>query len=123
MGGVLRATATMAATPDQVFDLLTDPARHCEFDGTAMVGPAVTSARLTHVGQVFVMNMTYRTGDEVEHYMSDNHVCAFEPGRAVAWATATHGDAPLGWSWRHCGSWHRPVPPAEPKVTRIPGWR
>ncbi len=47
------------------------------------------------------MNMTYRDGDLVEHYQSDNHVCAFEPNRAVAWATAAHGGAALGWLWRY----------------------
>jgi uncharacterized protein YndB with AHSA1/START domain len=101
MSRVLRATVTVAAAPDQVFELLTDPARHCEFDATGMVGLPATSARLTHVGQIFVMNMTYRKGDYIEHYQSDNHVCALEPGRAIAWATATHGGAPLGWFWRY----------------------
>ncbi|HTW03979.1 MAG TPA: hypothetical protein VMF87_27015 [Streptosporangiaceae bacterium] len=101
MSRVLTAAATVAATPDQVFDLVTNPARHCEFDATGMVGLPETPARLTHVGQVFVMNMTYRQGEHIEHYQSDNHVCALEPGRAVAWATATHGGAPLGWFWRY----------------------
>jgi hypothetical protein len=75
--------------------------RHCEFDGTGMVGAPADPAMLTHIGQIFVMNMTYRDGDDVEHYQSDNHVCAFEPGRAIAWATAAHGGAPLGWFWRY----------------------
>jgi hypothetical protein len=43
------------------------------------------------------MNMTYRNGDHVEHYQSDNHVCVFEPRGAIDRATATHGDALLGW--------------------------
>lgn len=47
----------------------------------------VTPARLTRVGQVFVMNMTYREGGHVEHYQSDNHVRVIEPGHAIAWAT------------------------------------
>jgi hypothetical protein len=47
------------------------------------------------------MNMTYREGDYIEHYQSDNHVCALEPGCTIAWATATHGGAPLGWLWRY----------------------
>jgi uncharacterized protein YqeY/uncharacterized protein YndB with AHSA1/START domain len=101
MSRVFTATMTVAASPDQVFELLTDPARHSEFDATGMVGHPASLARLTHVGQVFVMNMTYREGDEIEHYQSDNHVCALEPGRAIAWATATHGGAPLGWFWRY----------------------
>jgi uncharacterized protein YndB with AHSA1/START domain len=101
MSGVLRASATVAVAPEQVFDLLTDPARHSEFDATGMVGLPATPARLTHVGQIFVMNMTYREGDHIEHYQSDNHVCALEPGRVIAWATATHGGEKLGWLWRY----------------------
>jgi hypothetical protein len=101
MRRVFRATATVAASPDKAFELLTAPARHSEFDATGMVGPPATRARLTQAGQVFVMNMTYRDGDLVEHYQSDNHVCALEPGRTIAWATATHGGAPLGWFWRY----------------------
>jgi hypothetical protein len=66
-----------------------------------MVGHPVTPARLTHVGQVFVMNMTYREDGYVEHYQSDNHVRVIEPGHAISWATATHGGPPLGWLWRY----------------------
>lgn len=95
------ATVTVAASPDEVFELLTDPARHGEFDATGMVGAPSNSVRLTRVGRVFVMNMTYRNGDHVEHYQSDNHVCVLEPGQAIGWATATHGGAPLGWQWRY----------------------
>lgn len=92
---------TVTASPQAVFALLTDPARHSQFDATGMVGLPASSARLTRVGQVFVMNMTYRKGDHVEHYQSDNHVTALEPLRAVAWATATHAGRPLGWLWRY----------------------
>jgi uncharacterized protein YndB with AHSA1/START domain len=101
MERVVSATVTVAASPDQVFELLSDPTRHGEFDATGMVGLPATPARLTQVGQVFVMNMTYRSDGHVEHYQSDNHVCALEPGRAIAWATANRGGAPLGWLWRY----------------------
>jgi hypothetical protein len=86
---------------ERVFELLTDPAKHSEFDATGMVGPPASPQKLTRVGQVFVMNMTYRDGDQLEHYQSDNHVTTFEPSRAVAWTTAAHGGQPLGWTWRY----------------------
>jgi hypothetical protein len=66
-----------------------------------MVGAPASPAKLTHVGQIFVMNMTYRDGDHVEHYQSDNHVSTLEPERAIAWATAAHGGPRLGWLWRY----------------------
>lgn len=95
-----QATVTASASPREVFALLTDPGRHSEFDATGMVGPPASSAMLTRVGQVFVMNMTYCQGDHVEHYQSDNdHVTALEPpsGRMG------HSDSrrPLGWLWRY----------------------
>lgn len=90
-----RATVTVSTSPQRVFEVITDPARHSEFDATGMVGPPASRARITRVGQVFVMNMTYREGEHVEHYQSDNHVIVFEPPRAVAWATATHDGGPL----------------------------
>jgi uncharacterized protein YndB with AHSA1/START domain len=96
-----QVTVTVSASPERVFELLTDPARHHEFDATGMVGPPASEARLTRVGQVFVMNMTYQDGDHVEHYQSDNHVIAFEPLREVGWATAAHDGKPLGWLWRY----------------------
>jgi uncharacterized protein YndB with AHSA1/START domain len=97
----LQAAVTVPASPAQVFGLLADPARHSEFDATGMVGSPVDPARLAHVGQIFVMNMTYRDGDHLEHYQSDNHVTALAPARLIAWATATRGGAPLGWEWRY----------------------
>jgi uncharacterized protein YndB with AHSA1/START domain len=96
-----QATVTVSASPQRVFELLTNPARHNEFDATGMVGLPASPVRLTRVGQVFVMNMTYHDGDHVEHYQSDNHVIAFEPPRVVAWATAAHDGEPLGWLWRY----------------------
>jgi uncharacterized protein YndB with AHSA1/START domain len=96
-----QATVTVSASPQRVFEMLTDPARHNEFDATGMVGPPDCPAKLTRLGQVFVMNMTYRDGDHVEHYQSDNHVITFEPPHTVAWVTATHNGEPLGWQWRY----------------------
>ncbi len=101
MTSAVQAMVVVPAAPGRVFDLLTDPARHREFDATGMVGAPVTGAKLTHVGQVFVMNMTYRAGEHIEDYQSDNHVTVLAPGRAIAWATATRGGAPLGWLWRY----------------------
>ena len=101
MTTIFQATVTVPALPQRVFEALADPARHSEFDATGMVGPPASPAKLTRVGQIFVMNMTYREGEHIEHYQSDNHVIAFEPPCTVAWATAAHGGGPLGWLWRY----------------------
>jgi uncharacterized protein YndB with AHSA1/START domain len=96
-----RASLVLPAPAEQIFDLLADPATHRDFDASGMVGAPVDPARLARVGQVFAMAMTYRDGEQVEHYRSDNHVTVCEPPHRIAWATATEGGAPLGWFWRY----------------------
>jgi uncharacterized protein YndB with AHSA1/START domain len=70
------------AAPNVVFDVLADPARHVELDGSGMLRGAVSSTPITRVGDVFVMKMHYtRLGD----YEMDNHVVEFEEDRRIAW--------------------------------------
>ena len=90
-----------AVEPEQVFAVLRDPGRHQEFDATTMVGSAISSEVVERVGQVFSMRMSYHEGNTVEYYSTDNHVTAYHPPRRIAWATATRGGAPLGWTWRY----------------------
>lgn len=94
-------SATVRAPIDRIFKLLTEPSEHHRFDATGMVGSPEAADRLTTVGQVFVMNMTYRSGSRVEHYQSDNHVTAVADPHLIEWATATHGGPLLGWLWRY----------------------
>jgi hypothetical protein len=65
-----------------IFQLLADPARHTELDGSGMLRGAVTTAPVTGVGDVFVMSMYFKAlGD----YEMNNHVVEFEPGRRIGW--------------------------------------
>lgn len=91
----------MAASPERLWSALSDPGQHHLFDDSGMVGRPVTADPPTGSGDIFTMNMTYRDGDHVEHYRSDNHVLAHEPPLTIAWATATHGGPPLGWVWTY----------------------
>ncbi|MGH3447344.1 MAG: hypothetical protein ACRDP4_06945 [Nocardioidaceae bacterium] len=95
------APREIEAPASRVFDLLVTPSEHHRLDASAMVGDTVISKRLTSVGDVFTMEMTYRSGAHVEHYRTDNHVTALDEGRCVEWAVAPHGEAPLGWRWRY----------------------
>lgn len=95
------ATAIVEASPAAVFAVLRDPGTHRHFDGSGMVGEPVGAEELSQVGQVFTMNMTYTDGAVVERYRSDNHVTVLEADRTVEWATAVHGGALLGWTWRY----------------------
>ncbi len=84
-----------------VWSLLSDSGQHHRFDDTGMVGQPEPPTRLTHVGQVFRMPMSYDDGLRIERYESDNHIVALAAGRSIAWATATKGGPALGWVWRY----------------------
>jgi uncharacterized protein YndB with AHSA1/START domain len=65
-----------------VFALLTDPAMHPMFDGSTMVRRALSTSRITGVGDVFAMAME---NGEMGPYETVNHVVAFERDRRIAW--------------------------------------
>ncbi|WP_114853147.1 SRPBCC family protein [Brachybacterium sp. YJGR34] len=98
-------TRTVAAPPDAVFALLTDPSRHHETEPTDWVrGPLdAEPARVTAVGQVFGIEMFHENAGG--RYDMHNRVIAFEPERVIAWEPGQYGpDGELGtggWTWRY----------------------
>jgi hypothetical protein len=68
------------ASPEAIFDLLADPARHKEIDGSGTVrGPSEGSKRLA-LGDVFGMSMKLGIGYEMA-----NTVVELEENRRIAW--------------------------------------
>ena len=69
------------ATADRIFDLLADPARHSEIDGSGSVKKSLTEKpqRLT-LGAKFGMSMKLGVP-----YKITNTVIEFEEGRRIAW--------------------------------------
>lgn len=87
------------ASTGDIFDLLSNPDRHKEFDGSGFVRSADHPQRIQSVGQSFRMNMS---GDHMGgDYQTDNQVTGFQPGRLVAWQTAPAGEEPPGWEWTY----------------------
>ena len=71
------------APADAIFDLLADPSRHPEIDGSGTVlGPSSGRARRLAIGDVFGMNMKMGIG-----YATRNEVVEFIDGRRIAWRT------------------------------------
>ena len=69
------------ASPQEVFDLLADPRRHREFDGSGTVrDAAVDGPQRLSPGAVFGMHM--KAGAP---YAMTNTVVEFEEGRRIAW--------------------------------------
>jgi uncharacterized protein YndB with AHSA1/START domain len=71
---------TVAAPADRIFDLLADPARHAELDGSGSVRGSLGGPRRLELGSRFGMRM--RIGLP---YTIKNTVVEFEEGRLIAW--------------------------------------
>lgn len=72
----------ICAPASAVFAILADPVKHLDLDGSGMLRGAVTTAKITGVGDIFVMKMFYPPlGD----YEMNNHVVEYELDRRIGW--------------------------------------
>lgn len=78
---IVRVTRVIPAEAQAIFDVLADPRRHCEFDGSGTVKAARVNApdRLT-LGSKFGMDM--RIGVP---YRITNEVVEFDEARLIGW--------------------------------------
>jgi hypothetical protein len=72
------------AAAARIFDVLANPQRHLDFDGSGMLRGAVLDRRISGVGDTFTMKM-HRLGDD---YLMLNYVVEFEPNRRIFWEPA-----------------------------------
>ena len=90
----------VAAVPSKVFDLLADPSRHRDIDGSGTVRDAVDGPARLALGARFGMNM--KAGGP---YRMVNEVVEFETDRRIAWqarpAYPTVAKAIGGRIWRY----------------------
>lgn len=95
----ITVTRTIDHPTKEIFDVLTLPDNHEQFDGSGMVQSAEKSQRIQGVGDVFVMNMYAEAmgGD----YQMHNHVTAYDENKMVGWQPAQAEDPkePGGWEW------------------------
>ena len=93
----ISASRTIDAANEDIFDVLSNPERHAEIDGSGMVVSDDKTDRITAVGQVFRMNMNWdKMGGD---YKTDNHVVGYDENKLLAWTTAPSGEQPPGWEW------------------------
>lgn len=93
----ISATRTIDAPADEVFNVLSNPERHAEIDGSGLVQSDHKTDRITAVGQTFMMNMEWdKMGGA---YKTENHVVGFDENKLLAWTTAPEGQEPPGWQW------------------------
>jgi uncharacterized protein YndB with AHSA1/START domain len=111
----------IAAPAHEIFQVLADPARHAEFDGSESLRGAGSAAVVSGVGDVFVMKMYFaHLGD----YEMNNHVVEFEQDRRIGWepeagrghpASVPGSSDPLRWGHR----WSYQLTPDGPDATVV----
>jgi hypothetical protein len=97
------ATRTIAATPAEIFAILSDPTRHRDTEPGDWVRDAIDTEPIAGTGQIFAMNMFFeRAGGP---YVVHNLVTAFDKDRTIEWAPGILDDGrnhrPGGWTWRY----------------------
>ncbi|GIF96842.1 SRPBCC family protein [Catellatospora citrea] len=80
MRRLIRESRVVSATPEEIFELLADPAQHPLIDGSGSVLAARGAARRLAPGMKFGMDMRMGAG-----YRILNTVVEFEEGRLIAW--------------------------------------
>ena len=97
---VVSVERVISASAEAIFEVIADPRRHCEFDGSGTVRQARPGApcRLSE-GATFGMDMHRGMG-----YGMVSTVTEFDEGRCIAWAPKPangHGARFFGRIWRY----------------------
>ena len=77
---IISRSTVVHAPADRIFDILADPRRHPEFDGSGTVRDAVSGPERLYLGAKFGMDMRI-----VVPYRVSSRVKEFEEGRRIAW--------------------------------------
>jgi uncharacterized protein YndB with AHSA1/START domain len=97
---VVSASRRIDAPQHEVFEVLRDPRRHHEFDGSSMVRDS-DALPIDGIGEVFIMRMH---NDEFGDYEMRNEVVEYTPDESVAWAPKRH-DIKDDVDWNHRWGW------------------
>ncbi|MCQ4623951.1 SRPBCC family protein [Corynebacterium sp. CCUG 69979] len=91
------ATRVIDASASEIFDILSNPARHPETDNSGMVVSLDQGDRIQAVGDTFTMNMTKEDGD----YQTRNEVFAFQENKVIGWQNVenTTAEVKVGAKW------------------------
>lgn len=80
---VMTTERTIPAPPHQIFELLADPRRHPEFDGSGMLRGDVQGPNRLRLGGVFSMGMV-QAG---QSYRTSNRIIEFVENEVLTWET------------------------------------
>jgi uncharacterized protein YndB with AHSA1/START domain len=109
---VVSASREVAASADEIFELIADPSQQPRWDGNDNLAEAAAGQRIRTVGDVFAMTTT-------KGRVRENHVVEFAEGRRLAWKPAEPGREPPGHLWR----WElEPLDESRTRVTHTYDW-
>ena len=122
----------ICAPAHDIFQVLANPVRHPEFDGSQSLRGAGSTAVISDVGDVFVMKMYFsHLGD----YEMNNHVVEYEQNRRIGWEPEAGRGHPragrsLGQRWSYQLTPDGPDATVVTEITtaherrkrRVPGW-
>jgi len=80
----IEVSRRIGAPAGLIFEVLANPQRHMDFDGSGMLRGAILDRDISEVGDTFTMKM-HRLGDD---YLMLNYVVEFEPDRRIFWEPA-----------------------------------
>lgn len=106
-----QAIRDIDAPAKEIFDLLSNPERHPETDGSGMVVSADKAERIKEIGDTFTMNMTKEDGD----YQTTNEVFAFQQDRIIGWKNVENTTAGV----RVGAKWLYELEPIDADNTRV----
>jgi len=94
----LELTRTIAASPAQIFAVVSDPDGHVKIDGSGMLVTAQDTSPMTGVGDSFVMNMDREALGDIPlgKYQVRNTVTAFVPDELFEWNVGGVDQPPFG---------------------------
>jgi hypothetical protein len=111
----------ICAPAHDIFQVLANPVRHLELDGSGSLRGAVSTTMISGVGDVFVMKMYFsHLGD----YEMNNHVVEYEQDRRIGWepeagrghpAVTSDSSEPARWGHR----WSYQLTPDGPDATVV----
>jgi hypothetical protein len=111
----------ICAPAHDIFQILANPARHLDLDGSQSLRGAASTAVISGVGDVFVMKMHF---SHIGDYEMNNHVVEYEQDRRIGWepeAGRGHPEAnpgsPDAARWGH--RWSYQLAPDGPGATIV----
>jgi hypothetical protein len=91
-GKPVEVSRRIEASAARIFEVLANPQRHTEFDGSGMLRGAVFDRPISGNGDAFSMKMNRQGLD----YLMLNYVVEYEPDRRIFWEPAPGDLAPAG---------------------------